>query len=161
MKNSFFSAQVALAVAVISLPIRYSGQGARRVPAPVHGPFTIATAIEQAGTRYPAIRAAEAQREAARGAIGVAQAAYLPRADMLWQLNRATTNKANLTPLGQSVVPIPTEPARSTTGHSDWNTLTGVLFSWQPFDFGARHAQVGAARFRIRIRKSRSGPDQA
>lgn len=147
MKSSSFSAQVALVVALISVPQGLAGQNAPSGPAPVHGPFTISAAIDQAGTRYPAIRAAEAQREAAKGAIGVAQAAYLPRADMLWQLNRATTNKANLTPLGQSVVPIPTEPARATTGHSDWNTLTGVLFSWQPFDFGARHAQVGAARF--------------
>jgi outer membrane protein len=147
VKSSNFSAQVALAVAVISLPAGIVGQSAPANPAPVHAPFTIATAIEQAGTKYPAIRAAEAHREAAKGAIGVAQAAYLPRADMLWQLNRATTNKANLTPLGQSVVPIPTEPARATTGHSDWNTLTGVLLTWQPFDFGARHAQVGAARF--------------
>lgn len=147
MKSSSFSAQVALVVALISVPQGLVGQNAPSGPAPVHGPFTISAAIEQAATRYPAIRAAEAQREAAKGAIGVAQAAYLPRADMLWQLNRATTNKANLTPLGQSVVPIPTEPARATTGHSDWNTLTGVLFSWQPFDFGARHAQVGAARF--------------
>ncbi len=113
----------------------------------IHGPFTIERAIEEAANRYPAIRAAEAQRESAKNAISIAQAAYLPRADMVWQLNRATTNKANLTPLGQSVVPIPTEPARDTTGHSDWNTLTGVLFSWQPFDFGVRRAQVGVARF--------------
>jgi outer membrane protein len=104
----------------------------------------MADVIGLAGARYPAIRAAEEQREAARNAIDLARTAYLPRADMLWQLNRATTNKANLTPLGQSIVPIPTEPARATTGHSDWNTLTGVLFSWQPFD--VRHAQVDAAR---------------
>ncbi len=147
MRKLFFSTRLALAVAVLSLPIGLRGQGAQSSSVAIHRPFTIATAIEQAGTRYPAIRAAEAQREAARGAIGVAQATYLPRADMLWQLDRATTNKANLTPLGQSVVPIPTEPARATTGHSDWNTLTGVLFSWQPFDFGARRAQLGAARF--------------
>ena len=109
--------------------------------------LTLAQAIQDAGAKYPAIRAAEEQQEAAKGAIGTAQAAYLPRADMLWQVNRATTNKANLIPLGQGIVPIPTPPARDTTGRSDWNTLTGVLFSWQPFDFGARHAQVGVARF--------------
>jgi len=147
VKSSSFSAQVALAVAIIYLPMGILGQGMPSSSAPVHGPFTIETAVQQAGTKYPAIRAAEAQKEAAKGAIGVARAAYLPRADLLWQLNRATTNKANLTPLGQSVVPIPTQPARATTGHSDWNTLTGVLFAWQPFDFGGRHAQVGAARF--------------
>ena len=147
MPNLLFSTRVALAVVAFSLPIGLPGQDTQSSSAAIHHPFTIAAAIEQAGARYPAMRAAEAQREAAKGAIGVAQAAYLPRADMLWQLNRATTNKANLTPLGQSVVPIPTEPARATTGHNDWNTLTGVLFSWQPIDFGARRAQLGAARF--------------
>jgi outer membrane protein len=147
VKSSSFSTQIALMAAIFYLSNGLLGQNEPSSSAHAHGPFTIATAIEQAGIRYPAIRAAEAQREAAKAAIGVTQASYLPRADMLWQLNRATTNKANLTPLGQSVVPIPTEPARATTGHSDWNTLTGVLFSWQPFDFGARQAQVAAARF--------------
>jgi outer membrane protein TolC len=133
-------------VVALSLSIGILAQDSSSSPTAIHGPFTIAAAIQQAGTNYPAIRAAEAQQEAAKGAIGVAEAAYLPHADLLWQLNRATTNKVNLLPLGQAVVPIATSPARATTGHSDWNTLTGVLFSWQPFDFGARHAQLGAAR---------------
>jgi outer membrane protein len=139
--------QIALVLAILSLPMALRGQDAASMQPDVHGPLTMESVITEAARRYPAIRTAEAQQEAARNAIGVAQAAYLPRADMLWQLNRATTNKANLTPLGQTIVPIPTEPARETTGHSDWNTLTGVLFSWQPFDFGVRHAQVGVARF--------------
>src|SRR6478672_9878061 len=91
VKSSSFSAQVALAVAIIYLPMGILGQGMPSSSAPVHGPFTIETAVQQAGTKYPAIRAAEAQKEAAKGAIGVARAAYLPRADLLWQLNRATT----------------------------------------------------------------------
>jgi outer membrane protein TolC len=134
-------------VVALSLPIGIQAQTSSSSSPAIHDPFTIVTAIQQAGTKYPAIRAAEAQQEAARGAIGIAQAAYLPRADLLWQLDRATTNKVNMTPLGQQVVPIPTSPARETTGHSDWNTIAGVLFSWQPFDFGARHAQLGAARY--------------
>src|SRR3954470_12935469 len=147
MKNSYLPMRVAFAAAIILLPMAVGAQDTATSPSPVHGRVTLAMAIEEAGTKYPAIRAAEQQRESAKSAIGVAQAAYLPRADMLWQANRATTNKANLIPLGQSVVPIPTPPARETTGHSDWNTLTGILFSWQPFDFGVRGAQVGVARF--------------
>jgi outer membrane protein len=147
VKSASFLTQAAFAASIVLLPIGVSSQAPPADSASSHVRFTIAAAIEQAGEKYPAIRAAEAQREAAKEAVSVAQAAYLPRADMLWQLNRATTNKANLTPLGQSVVPIPTEPARVTTGHSDWNTLTGVLLSWQPFDFGARNAQVDAARY--------------
>ena len=119
MKTAVVSTQIALAFAILSLPMAMRGQDGASNQPNVHGPFTMESVIMEAASRYPAIRAAEAQQEAARNAIGVAQAAYLPRADMLWQLNRATTNKANLTPLGQTIVPIPTEPARETTGHSD------------------------------------------
>jgi len=138
--------QFAFSLVMLFLPTASVTQDAAPDASAIHAPLTLQTVIQQAADRYPAIKAAEAQRQAAQNAIGVAQAAYLPRADMLWQLNRATTNKANLTPLGQSVVPIPTPPARATTGHSDWNTLTGVLLSWEPFDFGVRHAQVEVAR---------------
>ena len=138
--------QIALALGIVLSGALASAQDSASNQARLQSPFTIEQAVEQAATKYPAIRAAEAQKDAASNAISVAKAAYLPRADVLWQLNRATTNKANLTPLGQSVVPIPTEPARETTGHSDWNTLTGILFAWQPFDFGVRHAQVSIAR---------------
>jgi outer membrane protein len=147
VKNAARTLRFALAPAMLSLPILLCGQNGVPSQPAIQGPLTMELVIRQAADRYPAIRAAQAQQVSAKSAVGVAEAAYLPRADMLWQLNRATTNKANLTPLGQSVVPIPTEPARETTGHSDWNTLTGVLFSWQPFDFGVRRAQVGAARF--------------
>jgi outer membrane protein len=147
VKDAARMTRTALFPAMLSLSIALYGQNAASSQPAIHGPLTMELVVQVTANRYPAIRAAQAQREAAKESIGVAQAAYLPRADLLWQLNRATTNKANLTPLGQAVVPIPTEPARETTGHSDWNTLTGVLFSWQPFDFGVRHAQVGAARF--------------
>ena len=147
MNKFFFAAPVAIAMVTTFPWAAKGGQAAPPTQTAAHGPMSLQDVIEEAGIRYPAIRAAQEQREAARNAIGVAKAAYLPRADMLWQLSRATTNKANLTPLSQSIVPIPTEPARETTGHSDWNTATGVLFSWQPFDFGVRHAQVGVAQF--------------
>jgi outer membrane protein len=147
VKRPFSFAPIAIGTAIVLIPLTITSQQASPSAQQIPGPFTLATVIQEAGTRYPAIRAAQAQSEAAKSAIGVAQAAYLPRADMIWQTNRATTNKANLTPLGQSIVPIPTEPARATTGHSDWNTLTGVLFAWQPFDFGVRHAEVRTAQF--------------
>ena len=146
MKSILFIAQAALAFVASSASVCLALQDTTG-NAVIHGPFTIAGAIQRAAAVYPAVRAAAEQQEAAKGAIGVAQAAYMPHADLLWQLDRATTNKSNITPLGQSIVPIPTSPARATTGHSDWNTLTGVLFSWQPVDFGARHAQLSAARF--------------
>ena len=54
--------------------------------------ITLDQAIEAAKAHYPAIKAAQAQQQAAQGAIGVAKTAYLPRTDLLWQTNRATAN---------------------------------------------------------------------
>jgi outer membrane protein len=135
-------------VIAVSMPVMFAGGQTASPPQPaVNGPLTLALVIQEAEAKYPAIRAAQEQQEVARNAIGVAKTAYLPRADMLWQANRATTNKPNLAPLPQGIVPIPDTPARATTGQSDWNTLTGVLLAWQPFDFGVRRAQVGIAKF--------------
>ena len=147
MKQRHLFARAGLAIAV-SLPATLAGGQTASPPQPIiNGPLTLALAIQEAEAKYPAIRAAQQQQEVSRDAIGVAKTAYLPRADMLWQANRATTNKPNVAPFPQGIVPIPDTPARATTGHSDWNTLTGVLFSWQPFDFGVRHAQVGIAKY--------------
>lgn len=147
MKQRHFFAHAGLAIAV-SLPAILAGGQTASSPQPaINSPLALALVIEEAEAKYPAIRAAEEQQEAARHAIGVAKTAYLPRADMLWQANRATTNKPNIALLPQGIVPIPDTPARASTGRSDWNTATGVLLAWQPFDFGVRGAQVGVARF--------------
>lgn len=132
-------------IAALYLAMPATGQNTSSSQPANDSPLTLASAIQEAEANYPAIRAAQQRQEAARSAIGVAKTAYLPRADMLWQANRATTNKPNIAPLPQGIVPVPDTPARATTGHSDWNTATGVLLAWQPFDFGARHAQVGVA----------------
>ena len=54
--------------------------------------LTLARAMAMAEAHYPQIRAALEQQSAARGKIAVARTAYLPRADLLWQTNRATAN---------------------------------------------------------------------
>lgn len=125
-------------------PALMAGGQAPSAQAP-QGEFTLARAIQEAEARYPAIRAAQQQQEAARNAIGVAKTAYLPRADVLWQTNRTTTNRPNVSLVPQPIVPVPAPPARAVTGHSDWNTATGVLLAWQPFDFGVRPTQVRIA----------------
>ena len=141
-RNCFAHAGFGIAFLVPALLA--AGQSAP--PQPVtNADFTLARAIEEAQTKYPAIQAALEQQEAAFNAIGVARTAYLPRADLLWQTNRATTNRPNVSLVPQPIVPVPAPPARTVTGHSDWNTATGVLLAWQPFDFGVRPAQVSIA----------------
>src|SRR3984957_14423410 len=109
--------------------------------------LTLAQVVEAARNHYPAIQAAQAQQRAAEGAIRVAKTAYLPRTDVLWQTNRATANNILGLLLPQATIPsvtgtiLPSDPTRSA-----WNSAGGALLSWQPLDFGARGAQVEAAR---------------
>lgn len=147
VKQRHLFARAGFAIAV-SLPAMLAGgQTASPPPPAINGPLTLALVIQEAEAKYPAIRAAQEQEEAARNAISVAKTAYLPRADVLWQTNRATTNRPNVSLVPQPIVPVPAPPARSETSHSDWNTATGVLLAWQPFDFGVRRSQVGVAKF--------------
>jgi outer membrane protein len=134
-----------LVLVFLGMPPLGNSQATAPQPA-ADGEFTLARAIEEAQAKYPAIRAAQEQQEAAREAIGVAKTAYLPHADLLWQANRATTNRPNVSLIPQPIVPVPAPPARTPTGHTDWNTATGVLLAWQPFDFGVRPTQVRIAR---------------
>jgi outer membrane protein len=109
--------------------------------------LTLAEALAKAEANYPRIRASVEQQSAAEALIAVARTAYLPRADMLWQTNRATANNIYGLLLPQGVIPAisgPVLPAED--GRSAWSSAGGALFSWQPFDFGARHAQVDVAR---------------
>src|SRR6266576_126595 len=75
------------------------------------------TAVEQALSAYPAVRVVQAQSQAASAGVDLALTAYLPRADLIWQQNRATRNN-----------------------------IGGLLVSWEPFDFGLRKANVNLAR---------------
>src|SRR5437868_565018 len=115
-------------------------------PAPVRR-LTLSQALELAQANYPRIRAAMEQQIAARGGISVARTAYLPRADMLWQTNRATANNVYGLLLPQSVIPSISGPViPADNSRSAWGSAGGMLVSWQPFDFGLRSAQVHAAR---------------
>ncbi len=48
-------------------------------------PLPLNTAVEQALSHYPAIRAAQAQADAASANIDLSRTSFLPRADLLWQ----------------------------------------------------------------------------
>jgi outer membrane protein len=109
--------------------------------------LSLAQVLDQARKNYPAIQAAQAQQKAAQGAIGVARTAYLPRTDLLWQTNRATANNVYGLLLPQGVIPTISGPViGSDFSRSAWSSGGGALFSWQPFDFGARAAMVSAAQ---------------
>ncbi|HYL10179.1 MAG TPA: TolC family protein [Candidatus Acidoferrales bacterium] len=109
--------------------------------------FTLEEAVEFALKNYPAVRASLERASAARSGVILARTNYLPRADMLWQGNRATRNNIFGLLLPQSTIPSISGPVLPTTSNRGvWGTAAGLLFSWEPFDFGRRRAQVESAR---------------
>lgn len=109
--------------------------------------FTLEQAVDYALAHYPAIRSAQEQVAAARGGVDLARTSYLPRLDSLWQSNRATANNTFGLLLPQSVItPISGPVLPSASGRSVWGSAAGLLFTWEPFDFGYRRATVNSAR---------------
>lgn len=107
-------------------------------------PITIAQAVAQALRNYPSIRVSQEQMNAAAAGIRLAQTAYLPRVDSLFQINRATRNTFYGLLLPQGVLPgVDGVPANNLG--TVWDSGAGVLVSWQPFDFGLRAANVAIA----------------
>src|SRR5215475_9762350 len=104
-------------------------------------------AVALAETNYPSVRTAQAQVGATASGIDLAKTAYLPRLDLLWQENRASVNNIFGATLPQGVIPSITGPVLGTKSFaSTFGTSTGSLFSWEPFDFGYRKANVEVAR---------------
>jgi outer membrane protein TolC len=137
------------ALAVVVTPLRAVAQ-----PVPP-GPVSLNDAIELALRNYPAIKESRARAQAAEAGIGVARTAYLPRLDMVWQENRATTNNVFGLLLPQAVVPSISGPVLGTRslGDSVWGSAAGVLLTWDAVDFGQRKATVDAARAQTELAK--------
>lgn len=109
--------------------------------------LTLEQAIEFALKNYPAIRAARAQSQSSEAGIELARTNYLPRADLIWQQNRATRNNVFGLLLPQSTLPSISGPdLGNRTLESAWGSAGGLLFSWEPFDFGLRKANVDLAK---------------
>ncbi len=109
--------------------------------------LTLAQAVELAQKNYPAIRAAKSQSQSAEAGVELARAVFLPRADLLFQENRATRNNVFGLLLPQSTLPSISGPdLGNRTLESAWGSAAGLLFSWEPFDFGLRKANVDLAK---------------
>ncbi len=115
-------------------------------PAAPPARLTLKAAVEYARAHYPAIRAALADTAAADSGIRLARTAYLPRTDLLLQFNRATRNNVFGMILPNGVIPAISGPVLDeSTIDSTFGSAAGVRFSWEPFDFGLREANVGVA----------------
>jgi outer membrane protein TolC len=108
--------------------------------------MTLAETSEKAIAHYPSIRVSNEELGAAAAQINLARTAFLPRADFIAQVNRATRNNVFGLLFPQSILPSisgPPNPVNSMT--SVWGSATGFLVSWEPFDFGLRQANVDFA----------------
>lgn len=109
--------------------------------------LTLDAAVDLAEGNYPAIRVAQSQAQTASEQIRLAHTAYLPRLDLLWQENRASVNNIFGELLPQGVIPSLTGPVLGTKSFSStFGSAGGALFSFEPFDFGLRKANVDVAR---------------
>lgn len=114
---------------------------------PNSSPLTISAAVQTALQKYPSIPAAEEQVNAAAAGIRLARTNYLPSLNALGQVNRATRNNVFGLLLPQAVIPNMSGPVLGTNdGTNVWGSAVGVLVSWEPFDFGRRHALVESAQ---------------
>jgi outer membrane protein TolC len=110
-------------------------------------PLTLGQAVEQSIEKYPAVQGSLEQVSAAAAGINLARTAYLPRAEFLGQVNRATHNNVFGLLLPQSVIPSISGPAQGTNSLSSiWGSAVGTLVSWEPIDFGLRKANVKTAK---------------
>ncbi|MBK9167831.1 MAG: TolC family protein [Bryobacterales bacterium] len=116
------------------------------VPAYPQLPMGLADAVERAREHYPSVAVSRSQVEAAAAGIRLARTSYRPRLDSIAQVNRATRNNLYGMLLMQPVIsPISGPPVEETSTASVFGSAVGLLFDWEPFDFGLRRAQVELA----------------
>jgi outer membrane protein len=110
-------------------------------------PITVQQAVQYAIDNYPSIRASLARVAAQESNVDLARTSYLPRIDTSFQVNRATRNNvAGLLLPGTTIPAISGPVSDSTSSTSIWGSGTGVLLSWEAFDFGLRGASTDLAR---------------
>jgi outer membrane protein TolC len=145
-------------VTAVLLPAGAASAQDRQTPSATPPPvsLTLEQALQYAIDHYPTVRAALEQVNASTAGVSVAKSAYLPRLDSLWQSNRGTANNIFGQVLPQSVLPSMSGPVLTTaSGESVWGSAAGALFSWEPFDFGLRHATVAGAE--AAVARARAG----
>lgn len=119
--------------------------------------FTIREAVKLALDNYPAVRAALANVQVSAAGVDFARTIYLPRADVLWQMNRATRNSVVGTVLPQPVVAGVSGGIGVNRNEMIWGSAAGILINWEPFDFGVRGATVESAE--SSLRRASAGAD--
>jgi len=134
------------------------GRAGAAAQGPGSSPITLNDAIQLALKNYPAIKESRARAQAAQAGVGVARTAYLPRLDMIWQENRATTNNVFGLLFPQTTIYSMSGPVLGTRslGDSVWGSAGAVLLSWEAVDFGQRKASVDVALAQTSVAKNQT-----
>ena len=125
-----------------------------------HAQLTLEQAVSQATARYPAVQASLERVSAAAAGINLARTSYLPKADLLAEVNRATHNNlfGLMFPQPLPVISSISGPVlRTNSLDTVWGSAVGALVSWEPFDFGLRKANVEIAESARRRAESEVG----
>ncbi|MFN7933865.1 MAG: TolC family protein [Bryobacteraceae bacterium] len=121
--------------------------------------ITLRQAVERSVEKYPSVRVSLEQVSAAAAGVQLARTAFLPKADFLSQVNRATRNNVFGMLMPQSTLPnISGPPLHENKLTNVWGTAIGFLVSWEPFDFGLRKANVDTAD--VARRRAEAGVDR-
>jgi len=116
-------------------------------PQQPEGPLDLRKSVDQAMLHAPSIRTARARADASVAGIDLADTAYLPRVDLVWQELRATRNNISVTTFPQGVLPAISGPVgKSRSWDNGWGSNAGALLSYEPLDFGLRSANAEVAR---------------
>lgn len=123
---------------------------------PLHGQWSLPEVVRAVGERYPGIEVSLGRMTEAAAGVELARTAYMPKADYLAQVNRATRNNIFGMMMPQQVIaPISGPPLATNAGTNVWGTATGFLVSWEAFDLGQRKAKVEVADAeRVRAEKT-------
>jgi outer membrane protein TolC len=105
------------------------------------------------------LMASMARIAAQEAGVDLARTAYLPHLDYGVQLNRATRNNVagTLLPPGPPIPSISGPVSDSISASSVWGSASGLLLSWDAYDFGLRGATVGLAE--AQVTRVRAGAD--
>lgn len=136
----------ALAGLILCAP--WLSASAQQPPASAVRQFTVQESVDYALANYPAVRAAMEQYNASKASVGLAKTSYIPRLDTVWQGDRGSRESV-LGVLLPQTPNILSGTQGTVTPHSYrpfWSSGTGILLSWEPFDFGFRRSQVRSAQ---------------
>ncbi len=113
------------------------------------GQFTIREVVNLVSARDPGVAAAAERAAAAHASVRLARTTYLPQANLLGQVNRATHNNVFglLEPQPLPVISSITGPVLGTNNNDNvWGSAVGAYIGWEPFDFGLRRSKVAEAK---------------